>query len=98
MLRRGEKDGVCDTAPLPLSPVCGHIRWLVITVLLVREYLAKGSHRALYYSIEKPLKLFQTGAVLEACFSYETPLALRRRGSDHAPHGPAVTSVSSVFK
>eukprot|EP00071_Canis_lupus_P036040 XP_022269597.1 very-long-chain (3R)-3-hydroxyacyl-CoA dehydratase 2 [Canis lupus familiaris] len=40
-------------------------RWLVIAVGLVRAYLAKGSYHSLYYSIEKPLKFFQTGALLE---------------------------------
>ncbi|KAJ7345881.1 hypothetical protein JRQ81_001831 [Phrynocephalus forsythii] len=39
--------------------------WLVIAVGLVRAYLAKGSYHNLYYSIEKPLKFFQTGALLE---------------------------------
>ncbi|NWR65680.1 HACD2 dehydratase, partial [Bucorvus abyssinicus] len=39
--------------------------WLVIAVGLVRAYLAKGSYHSLYYSIEKPLKFFQTGALLE---------------------------------
>jgi hypothetical protein len=38
---------------------------LVIAVGLVRAYLAKGSYHSLYYSIEKPLKFFQTGALLE---------------------------------
>ncbi|NXD00271.1 HACD2 dehydratase, partial [Certhia familiaris] len=41
--------------------------WLVIAVGLVRAYLAKGSYHNLYYSIEKPLKFFQTGALLEEC-------------------------------
>lgn len=40
-------------------------RWLVIAVGLVRAYLARGSYHGLYYSIEKPLKFFQTGAILE---------------------------------
>lgn len=40
-------------------------RWLVIAVGLVRAYLAKGSYHSLYYAIEKPLKFFQTGALLE---------------------------------
>ncbi|MFT7807870.1 very-long-chain (3R)-3-hydroxyacyl-CoA dehydratase 2 [Arapaima gigas] len=63
--------GHLSTAYLLMYNVAMTAGWLVITVLLVREYLAKGSHRALYYSIEKPLKLFQTGAVLEftACIS-----------------------------
>ncbi|KAG7240337.1 hypothetical protein INR49_026908 [Caranx melampygus] len=41
------------------------IWWLVIAVGLVRAYLARGSYHGLYYSIEKPLKFFQTGAILE---------------------------------
>ncbi|KAI3356069.1 hypothetical protein L3Q82_017334 [Scortum barcoo] len=40
-------------------------KWLVIAVGLVRAYLARGSYHGLYYSIEKPLKFFQTGAILE---------------------------------
>uniref|UniRef100_A0A8C6YFE8 Very-long-chain (3R)-3-hydroxyacyl-CoA dehydratase n=2 Tax=Naja naja TaxID=35670 RepID=A0A8C6YFE8_NAJNA len=40
-------------------------RWLVIAVGLVRAYLATGSYHKLYHSIEKPLKFFQTGALLE---------------------------------
>lgn len=40
-------------------------RWLVIAVGLLRAYFAKGSYHNLYYSIEKPLKFFQTGALLE---------------------------------
>ncbi|KAG8125178.1 hypothetical protein E2320_020439 [Naja naja] len=39
--------------------------WLVIAVGLVRAYLATGSYHKLYHSIEKPLKFFQTGALLE---------------------------------
>lgn len=39
--------------------------WLVIAVGLVRAYLTKGSYHGLYYAIEKPLKYFQTGALLE---------------------------------
>lgn len=46
-----------------LSPLLS--RWLVIAVGLVRAYLARGSYHGLYYSIEKPLKFFQTGAILE---------------------------------
>ncbi|XP_065417581.1 very-long-chain (3R)-3-hydroxyacyl-CoA dehydratase 2 isoform X3 [Chrysemys picta bellii] len=46
---------------------CGlqNFRWLVIAVGIVRAYLTKGSYHSLYYSIEKPLKFFQTGALLE---------------------------------
>lgn len=39
--------------------------WLVIAVGLVRAYLVRGSYHGLYFSIEKPLKFFQTGALLE---------------------------------
>lgn len=45
--------------------MCMLFRWLVIAVGLVRAYLARGSYHGLYYSIEKPLKFFQTGALLE---------------------------------
>lgn len=45
--------------------LCVLSRWLVIAVGLVRAYLARGSYHGLYYSIEKPLKFFQTGAILE---------------------------------
>ncbi|NWY00560.1 HACD2 dehydratase, partial [Nothoprocta ornata] len=44
--------------------------WLVIAVGLVRAYLAKGSYHSLYYSIEKPLKFFQTGALLEVSSNF----------------------------
>lgn len=37
----------------------------MIAVGLVIAYLAKGSYHSLYYSIERPLKFFQTGALLE---------------------------------
>ncbi|ELW61633.1 Adenylate cyclase type 5, partial [Tupaia chinensis] len=59
--------------------------WLVIAVGLVRAYLAKGSYHSLYYSIEKPLKFFQTGALLEVlhCAIDQIPppevLALKKR-------------------
>ncbi|XP_008568651.1 PREDICTED: very-long-chain (3R)-3-hydroxyacyl-[acyl-carrier protein] dehydratase 2 [Galeopterus variegatus] len=47
------------------AQAASHERWLVIAVGLVRAYLATGSYHSLYYSIEKPLKFFQTGALLE---------------------------------
>ncbi|MEQ2174381.1 Very-long-chain (3R)-3-hydroxyacyl-CoA dehydratase 2, partial [Goodea atripinnis] len=50
---------------VPLLVVIQHMVWLVIAVGLVRAYLARGSYHGLYYSIEKPLKFFQTGALLE---------------------------------
>ncbi|NWV68146.1 HACD2 dehydratase, partial [Malurus elegans] len=62
--RRRKGPGALATGYLPsrcpVSPP-----WLVIAVGLVRAYLAKGSYHSLYYSIEKPLKFFQTGALLE---------------------------------
>ncbi|CAJ0915765.1 unnamed protein product, partial [Ranitomeya imitator] len=36
-----------------------------VIMTAVRTYLAKGSYHSLYYSIERPLKFFQTGALLE---------------------------------
>ncbi|XP_028663915.1 very-long-chain (3R)-3-hydroxyacyl-CoA dehydratase 2 [Erpetoichthys calabaricus] len=57
--------GALATAYLVIYNVVMTAGWLVIAVGLVRAYLAKGSHHGLYYSIEKPLKFFQTGALLE---------------------------------
>ncbi|KPP63997.1 very-long-chain (3R)-3-hydroxyacyl-(acyl-carrier protein) dehydratase 2-like [Scleropages formosus] len=57
--------GHLSTAYLLIYNVVMTAGWLVIAVVLVREYLAKGTYHGLYYSIEKPLKFFQTGAVLE---------------------------------
>lgn len=54
-----------DTAYLVIYNVIMTAGWLVIAVGLVRTYLAKGSYHHLYYSIERPLKFFQTGALLE---------------------------------
>lgn len=54
-----------QTAPASLIWLSATGRWLVIAVGLVRAYLARGSYHGLYYSIEKPLKFFQTGAILE---------------------------------
>ncbi|NXJ03746.1 HACD2 dehydratase, partial [Odontophorus gujanensis] len=78
--RRGEGPGALATADLVYQGflcICAlpnasimfllSCRWLVIAVGLVRAYLAKGSYHSLYYSIEKPLKFFQTGALLEVC-------------------------------
>ncbi|KAF7215345.1 3-hydroxyacyl-CoA dehydratase 2 [Nothobranchius furzeri] len=53
------------TAYLVIYNVVMTAGWLVIAVGLVRAYLARGSYHGLYYSIEKPLKFFQTGAILE---------------------------------
>jgi len=66
-IERGIKDFFCIYALLNVSfsYTFFSFRWLVIAVGLVRAYLAKGSYHSLYYSIEKPLKFFQTGALLE---------------------------------
>ncbi|XP_071978261.1 very-long-chain (3R)-3-hydroxyacyl-CoA dehydratase 2 isoform X2 [Engystomops pustulosus] len=61
--RRGP--GAFGTAYLVIYNVIMTAGWLVIAVGLVRTYLAKGSYHNLYYSIERPLKFFQTGALLE---------------------------------
>ncbi|MBN3325459.1 HACD2 dehydratase, partial [Atractosteus spatula] len=63
--RRKKGPGALATAYLVIYNVVMTAGWLVIAVGLVRAYLAKGSHHGLYYSIEKPLKFFQTGALLE---------------------------------
>ncbi|XP_018937447.2 very-long-chain (3R)-3-hydroxyacyl-CoA dehydratase 2-like [Cyprinus carpio] len=57
--------GTLATAYLVIYNVVMTAGWLVIAVGLVRAYLARGSYHGLYYSIEKPLKYFQTGALLE---------------------------------
>ncbi|KAG7276425.1 hypothetical protein CRUP_007485 [Coryphaenoides rupestris] len=57
--------GALATAYLVIYNVVMTAGWLVIAVGLVRAYLARGSYHGLYYSIEKPLKFFQTAAVLE---------------------------------
>ncbi|KAM3917876.1 very-long-chain (3R)-3-hydroxyacyl-CoA dehydratase 2 [Leptodactylus fuscus] len=61
--RRGP--GAFATAYLVIYNVIMTAGWLVIAVGLVRTYLTKGSYHNLYYSIERPLKFFQTGALLE---------------------------------
>uniref|UniRef100_A0A8C2J2G6 Very-long-chain (3R)-3-hydroxyacyl-CoA dehydratase n=2 Tax=Cyprinus carpio TaxID=7962 RepID=A0A8C2J2G6_CYPCA len=53
--------GTLATAYLVIYNVVMTAGWLVIAVGLVRAYLARGSYHGLYYSIEKPLKYFQTG-------------------------------------
>ncbi|OXB81603.1 UNVERIFIED_CONTAM: hypothetical protein H355_008765 [Colinus virginianus] len=63
--RRRKGPGALATAYLVVYNVVMTAGWLVIAVGLVRAYLAKGSYHSLYYSIEKPLKFFQTGALLE---------------------------------
>uniref|UniRef100_A0A803T5Q8 Very-long-chain (3R)-3-hydroxyacyl-CoA dehydratase n=1 Tax=Anolis carolinensis TaxID=28377 RepID=A0A803T5Q8_ANOCA len=63
--RRRKGPGALATAYLVLYNVVMTAGWLVIAVGLVRAYIAKGSYHNLYYSIEKPLKFFQTGALLE---------------------------------
>ncbi|GAB1300231.1 Very-long-chain (3R)-3-hydroxyacyl-CoA dehydratase 2 [Apodemus speciosus] len=61
--------GMSESSDEERPPFLGdeHVKrvWLVIAVGLARAYLAKGSYHSLYYSIEKPLKFFQTGALLE---------------------------------
>ncbi|MCJ8732477.1 hypothetical protein PDJAM_G00211770 [Pangasius djambal] len=57
--------GALATAYLVIYNVIMTAGWLVIAVGLVRAYLTRGSYHGLYYSIEKPLKFFQTGALLE---------------------------------
>ncbi|KAG8432164.1 hypothetical protein GDO86_016706 [Hymenochirus boettgeri] len=61
--RRGP--GALATAYLVIYNVVMTAGWLVIAVGLVRAYLSKGSYHNLYYAIERPLKFFQTGALLE---------------------------------
>ncbi|XP_048834145.1 very-long-chain (3R)-3-hydroxyacyl-CoA dehydratase 2 [Brienomyrus brachyistius] len=63
--RRRKGPGALATVYLVIYNVIMTAGWLVIAVGLVRAYLAKGSYHGLYYSIEKPLKFFQTGAILE---------------------------------
>ncbi|XP_029461166.1 very-long-chain (3R)-3-hydroxyacyl-CoA dehydratase 2 isoform X1 [Rhinatrema bivittatum] len=63
--RKKRGPGPFATAYLVIYNVVMTAGWLVIAVGLVRAYLAKGSYHNLYYSIEKPLKFFQTGALLE---------------------------------
>ncbi|XP_026563691.1 very-long-chain (3R)-3-hydroxyacyl-CoA dehydratase 2 [Pseudonaja textilis] len=63
--RRRRGPGALATAYLVLYNVVMTAGWLVIAVGLVRAYLATGSYHKLYHSIEKPLKFFQTGALLE---------------------------------
>ncbi|XP_043930849.1 very-long-chain (3R)-3-hydroxyacyl-CoA dehydratase 2 [Protopterus annectens] len=63
--RRRKGPGTLAAAYLVIYNVVMTAGWLVIAVGLVRAYLAKGSHHGLYFSIEKPLKFFQTGALLE---------------------------------
>ncbi|XP_035378749.1 very-long-chain (3R)-3-hydroxyacyl-CoA dehydratase 2 isoform X2 [Electrophorus electricus] len=64
-LGRKRGPGALAAAYLVLYNVVMTAGWLVIAVGLVRAYLARGSYHGLYYSIEKPLKFFQTGALLE---------------------------------
>ncbi|KAI4798467.1 hypothetical protein KUCAC02_022036 [Chaenocephalus aceratus] len=63
--RRRRASGALATAYLVIYNVVMTAGWLVIAVGLVRAYLARGSYHGLYYSIERPLKFFQTGALLE---------------------------------
>ncbi|XP_048477355.1 very-long-chain (3R)-3-hydroxyacyl-CoA dehydratase 2 [Rhincodon typus] len=61
--RRGP--GPLATAYMVIYNVVMTAGWLVIAVGLIRAGLARGTYHGLYYSIEKPLKFFQTGALLE---------------------------------
>ncbi|XP_038603194.1 very-long-chain (3R)-3-hydroxyacyl-CoA dehydratase 2 [Tachyglossus aculeatus] len=63
--RRKRGPGPLATAYLVIYNVVMTAGWLVIAVGLVRAFLAKGDYHSLYYSVEKPLKFFQTGALLE---------------------------------
>ncbi|XP_032123648.1 very-long-chain (3R)-3-hydroxyacyl-CoA dehydratase 2 isoform X3 [Sapajus apella] len=75
--RKKKGPGPLATAYLVIYNVVMTAGWLVIAVGLVRAYLAKGSYHSLYYSIEKPLKFFQTGALLESLGQYSS-LKLQR--------------------
>ncbi|KAK7804325.1 hypothetical protein U0070_024708 [Myodes glareolus] len=68
--RKKKGPGPLATAYLVIYNVVMTAGWLVIAVGFVRAYLAKGSYHSLYYSIEKPLKFFQTGALLEVCLRF----------------------------
>uniref|UniRef100_UPI00398E799A very-long-chain (3R)-3-hydroxyacyl-CoA dehydratase 2 n=1 Tax=Pristiophorus japonicus TaxID=55135 RepID=UPI00398E799A len=63
--RRRGGPGPIATAYMVIYNVVMTAGWLVIAVGLIRAGLAKGTYHGLYYSIEKPLKFFQTGALLE---------------------------------
>ncbi|XP_033018677.1 very-long-chain (3R)-3-hydroxyacyl-CoA dehydratase 2 [Lacerta agilis] len=63
--RRRKGPGALATAYLVIYNVVMTAGWLVIAVGLVRAYFTKGSYHNLYYSVEKPLKFFQTGAFVE---------------------------------
>ncbi|KAM8933364.1 very-long-chain (3R)-3-hydroxyacyl-CoA dehydratase 2-like [Pelodytes ibericus] len=62
--KRRRKPGAFATAYLIIYNVVMTAGWLVIAIGLIRTYLANGSYQ-LYYSIENPLKFFQTVAVVE---------------------------------
>lgn len=42
-------------------------RWSIILVLSVQHLVKKKSHIGLYTSVEKPLQVFQSVAILEVC-------------------------------
>lgn len=42
-------------------------RWSIILVLSVQHLVKKKSHIGLYSSVEKPLQVFQSAAILEVC-------------------------------
>ncbi|XP_078259416.1 very-long-chain (3R)-3-hydroxyacyl-CoA dehydratase 2 isoform X1 [Rhinoraja longicauda] len=63
--RRRRGPGPIATAYMVIYNVVMTAGWMVIAVGLVRAGVARGTYHGLYYSIEKPLKFFQTGALLE---------------------------------
>ncbi|XP_038646236.1 very-long-chain (3R)-3-hydroxyacyl-CoA dehydratase 2 [Scyliorhinus canicula] len=64
-LRKRRGPGPIATAYMVVYNVVMTAGWLVIAVGLIRAGLARGTYHGLYHSIEKPLKFFQTGALLE---------------------------------
>ena len=46
-------------------------RWSIILVLSVQHLVKKKSHIGLYTSVEKPLQVFQSAAILEVCTVYK---------------------------
>ena len=42
-------------------------RWSIILALSVQHLVKKKSHIGLYTSVEKPLQVFQSAAILEVC-------------------------------
>ena len=46
-------------------------RWSIILVLSVQHLVKKKSHIGLYSSVEKPLQVFQSAAILEVCTAHK---------------------------